>query len=83
MYQFYTVEITKTQAGEFAHDVKWYWDEDETKARLKAESSFHEIMSRAALSEYAMHSAILFSGEGMLTMNGCYRHEDPTVEPEG
>ena len=75
MYQYYTVEITKTHAGELAHDVKWHWDEDQDKARLKAESKFHEIMSRAAVSEYAMHSAIMFSEEGMLAMNGCYLHE--------
>lgn len=75
MYQYYTVEITKTHDGELAHDVKWFWDEDQDKARLKAESKFHEIMMRAAVSEYAMHSAIMFSEEGMLAMNGCYLHE--------
>lgn len=76
MYQYYTVEITKTHAGELAHDVKWHWDEDQDKARLKAESKFHEIMSRAAVSEYAMHSVILFSEEGMLVANGCYTHPE-------
>jgi hypothetical protein len=76
MYQFYTVEITKTHEGELSHDVKWHWDEDQDKARLKAESKFHEIMSRAAVSEYAMHSVILFSEEGMLVANGCYTHPE-------
>lgn len=76
MYQFYTVEITKTHEGELSHDVKWHWDEDQDKARLKAESKFHEIMMRAAVSEYAMHSAILFSEEGMLVANGCYTHPE-------
>ena len=84
MYQFYTVEITKTQAGELAHDIKWHYDEDATKAQRKAESKFHEIMSRAAVSDYAMHSAILFSEEGFLIMNQCYKHEAEPVpeEPE-
>lgn len=76
MYQFYTVEVTKTHAGELAHDVKWHWDADATKAQQKAESKFHEIMSRAAVSgdTYAMHSAILFSEEGFPIMNQCYKH---------
>ena len=50
MFQFYTVEITKTHEGELSHDIKWFWDEDATKAQRKAESKFHEIMSRAAVS---------------------------------
>ena len=75
MYQFYTVEITKDQAGEFAHDVKWHFDADATKAQLKGEAAYHEIMSRAAVSEYAEHAAILFSSEGFPLMHGCYKHE--------
>ena len=82
MYQFYTVEITKTHSGELSHDIKWFWDEDATKAQRKAESKFHEIMSRAAVSEYAMHSAILFSEEGFLIMNACYKHEAEPVSEE-
>ncbi len=77
MYQFYTVEITKTHGGELTHDVQWHWDEDLDKAQCKAESKFHEIMSRAAVSgeTYSTHSAILFSEEGFPVMNQCYRHE--------
>ena len=82
MYQYYTVEITKTHEGELAHDIKWHYDEDATKAQRKAESKFHEIMSRAAVSEYAMHSAILFSEEGFLIMNACYKHEAEPVSEE-
>lgn len=37
MYQFYTVEITKTNSGELSHDIKWHYDEDATKAQRKAE----------------------------------------------
>lgn len=81
MYQFYTVEITKTHEGELAHEIKWHYDEDATKAQRKAESKFHEIMSRAAVSDYAMHSAILFSEEGFLIMNACYKHEAEPEEP--
>ena len=76
MFQFYTVEVTKTHAGDLSHDVKWHYDEDATKAQKKGEAKFHEIMSRAAVSgdEYAMHSAILFSEEGFPLMHQCYLH---------
>lgn len=74
MYQYYTVEMQRTHEGELSHDVKWYWDEDEEKARLKAESGYHEIMSRAAISGNAMHSVIMFSEKGMLIANGYYTH---------
>lgn len=84
MYQFYTVEIKKTFAGEYEHDVKWHWDEDATKAQRKAESKYYEIMSRAAISDYAEHSAIIFSSEGFPIMNQCYKHDapQPVIEVE-
>ena len=85
MYQFYTVEIKKTHGGEFEHDVKWFWDEDINKAQRKAESHFHEILTEAAVSgdDYSEHSAIIFSEEGFLIDNKCYKHtavpqEEPT-----
>lgn len=74
MYQYYTAEITKNSNGEFAHDIKWYWDEDQEKAQLKGESKFHEICSRAAVSDYAEHSAILFASTGNRIMDKCYYH---------
>lgn len=82
MYQFYTVEITKDAEGNFSHEVKWHWDADETKAQQKGESKFYEIMSRAAVSEYAEHGAILFSSEGFPVMNKCYKHEAAPEVPE-
>lgn len=74
MYQFYTVEIKKNSAEEFEHDMNWFWDENETKAQLKGEAKFHEILSRAATSEYAEHAAILFSSKGNRIMDKCYYH---------
>ncbi len=74
MYQFYTAEIIKTQSGEFEHDIHWYWDENEHQAQLKGEAKFHEILSRAATSEYAEHAAILFSSKGNRIMDKCYYH---------
>ena len=38
MYQFYTAEIIKTQEGEFEHDIKWHYDENEQTAQLKGEA---------------------------------------------
>lgn len=85
MYQFYTAEIIKTQSGEFEHDIKWYWDENEQKAQLKGESKFHEILSRAAVSANTEHAAILFSSRGNRIMEKCYYHSseiEPTEEEE-
>lgn len=74
MYQYYTAEITKDSNGEFAHDIKWHWDEDQEKAQLKGEAKFHEICSRAAVSDYAEHTAILFASTGNRIMDKCYYH---------
>lgn len=84
MYQFYTAEIIKTQSGDFEHDIKWHWDEDEYKAQLKGEAKFHEILSRAAVSDNAEHAAILFSSRGNRIMDKCYYHTIETTpeEPE-
>lgn len=77
MYQYYTAEITKDSNGEFAHDIKWYWDEDQEKAQLKGEAKFHEICSRAAVSDYVEHAAILFASTGNRIMDKCYYHGTP------
>ena len=82
MYQFYTAEIIKTQEGEFEHDIKWHYDENEQTAQLKGEAKFHEILSRAAVSDYAEHAAILFSSRGNRIMDKCYYHSVETVTEE-
>lgn len=74
MYQNYVVEIRKNAAGEYEHDVFWAYDEDADQAMLKAESKYHEVLSRAAVSTYAEHSAILFTAEGFPKDHKCYRH---------
>ena len=78
MYQFQTAEIRKNQSGEFEHDINYFWDENETKAQLKGEAKFHEILSRAATSTYVEHAAILFSSRGNRIMDKCYRHAPET-----
>ena len=75
MYQFYIIEVKKDANGEFEHNVNWVWDANPDKARLKGEAKYHEILATAAVSEYAEHSAILFSSEGFPIMHQCYKHE--------
>ena len=76
MFQYYVVEVIKNKNGEFEHNVYWLYDEDDTKARLKGESKYHEILANAAVSENPEHSAILFSSKGLPLMFQCYEHEE-------
>ena len=76
LYQNYIVEIKKLRNGEFEHNVFWAWDENEEKARLKAESKYHEVLSVAAVSDTSEHSAILFTSKGYPLMHQSYRHEE-------
>lgn len=82
MYQYYTVEISKNTAGEFEHSVLWHYAETDEAARLKGESKFYEIMSRAAVSEFAEHGAILFSSRCKRIMDKCYIHATTPAESE-
>lgn len=74
MYQNYVVEIRGNTSGEFEHEVYWLYDEDKTQAMLKAEAKYHEVLSRAAVSNMAEHSAILFTSEGFPEKHQCYKH---------
>lgn len=73
--QFYIVEIQQNKEGEYGHIVHFVFDEDPAKARLKAESKYHEILASAAVSETLKHSAIIISDESFPVMNQCYKHE--------
>lgn len=75
MTQLYVVEIQKNANGEFGHNVFWAFDADPDKARLKGESKYYEVLSAAAISNVAEHSAILFTSEGFPLMHQCYKHE--------
>lgn len=75
MYQFYVVEVQKYANGEYGHLVHFAYDEDADKAKLKAESKYHEVLAAAAVSELPEHSAIMFSTEGFPLMHQCYKHE--------
>lgn len=74
MYQYYTVEVVKNANGEYEHSVLWHFADSDEAARLKGESKFYEIMSRAAVSEFAEHGAILFSSRCKRIMDKCYIH---------
>lgn len=79
MYQYYVTEVRKTTNGEYEHDNFWLYDEDEQTARLKGEAKYHEVLSRAAVSTYATHGAILFSSTCYPIKNDHYSHieEEP------
>lgn len=90
MNQFYIIEIQQYVSGEFGHIVHFAYDENATKARLKAEAKYHEVLASAAVSELPQHSATLLTADGRAVMNQCYKHEvvqpepepEPEVEPE-
>lgn len=82
MTQLYIVEIQKNANQEFGHNVFWVYDEEPDKARLKGESKYYEVLSAAAVSNVAEHSAILFTSEGFPLMHQCYKHEIVTEAVE-
>lgn len=79
MTQYYIIEIQLNSQGEYGHIVHWAFDENPTKARLKAESKYHQVLAAAAISELPQHSATLIASDGRCVMFQCYRHE---TEPE-
>lgn len=82
MNQFYIIEIQQYLNGEFGHIVHFAYDENPTKARLKAEAKYHEVLASAAVSELPQHSATLLTADGRAVMNQCYKHEIVQPEPE-
>ena len=82
MNQFYIIEIQQYTNGEFGHIVHVAYDENATKARLKAEAKYHQVLASAAVSELPQHSATLLTSDGRAVMNQCYRHEVVQSEPE-
>ena len=84
MTQYYIMELQKYADGSFGDIKHVAWDEDPTKARLKGESKFYEILSAAAVSELPVHAAIMFTSEGVPVMNQRYVHAvaQEEVEPK-
>ena len=82
MNQFYIIEIQQYDNGEYGHIVHYAFDEDASKARLKAESKYHEVLAAAAISELQSHAATLLTADGRAIMNQCYKHVKTAPEPE-
>lgn len=82
MNQYYIIEIQQYANGEYGHIVHFAFDADASKARLKAESKYHEVLAAAAISELQSHAATLLTADGRAIMNQCYKHTIPTPEPE-
>lgn len=82
MTQYYILEIQQYANGDYGHIVHFAYDEDDTTARLKAESKYHSVLASAAVSELPQHSATLITSNGMCIMNQCYTHVIPAPEPE-
>ena len=89
MNQYYIFEIQQYANGEYGHIVHFAFDEDPEKARLKAESKYHEVLAAAAVSELPRHAASLLASNGKCVMQQCYVHpvytepEVPAEEPAG
>lgn len=82
MYQYYIIEIQKYQDGGFGHIIHWASDENADRARMKAESKYHEVLAAAAISELPQHAATLLASDGTELMHQCYFHAAPELEPE-
>ena len=82
MNQYYIMEIQQYANGEYGHIVHFAYDEDASKARLKAESKYHEVLAAAAVSELQSHAATLLTADGRVIMNQCYKHALPQPEEE-
>ena len=82
MNQYYIIEIQQYAKGDYGHIVHYAFDADASKARLKAESKYHEVLAAAAVSELQSHSATLLTADGRAIMNQCYKHPIATPEPE-
>ena len=82
MYQYYVFEIQKYANGEFGHTVHWAAAENADRARMKAESKYHEVLAAAAISELPQHAAALLASDGAELMRQCYVHPGMFAEPE-
>ena len=82
MNQYYIFEIQQYANGEYGHIVHFAYDADASKARLKAESKYHEVLAAAAISELQSHSATLLTADGRSIMSQCYKHALPVQEEE-
>ena len=50
--------------------------------RNAAEAAFHSILAAAAVSAVEEHAAMLFTSDGRMLRNECYKHAAQEPEPE-
>jgi len=83
MYQYYIIEIQQYDNGEYGHIVHYAFDENADRARMKAESKYHEVLAAAAVSNLRQHAASMIASDGFPVMHQCYvHHVTPTAETE-
>lgn len=70
--KYYIVEI-QNDNGSYNHIVQT------ADNRQQAESIYHQVLSYAAISTLASHTAVLLTDEGFMIMSQCYKH---ATEPE-
>ena len=63
------IEIRKYKDGMFGQQVSW------AETRLFAESMYHDLLSKAALSEYPEHTVVLLEADGTEIAHQCYTHD--------
>lgn len=71
----YIVNELQTVGGTTAVLTNTYTDKNQ------AESSFHNILKYAALSQVEIHSAVMLTEDGRLVRQECYRHPRVAEEP--
>ena len=74
MYQYFVVEIQTAANGTVSYLVHQVSDDNPDTARMQAESTFHQVLAAAAISQLPAHAAIMFTSEGFPVMNQCYKH---------
>ena len=75
--KYLVIEIQVHADGQVGNIVTAYDD------RNTAESAYHSILSSAAVSELACHSALIVTEEAQVIAGARYKHEQPTPEPDG
>ena len=80
MAQYYVFEIQEYADGTYGDLKHISYDEDPEKARLKAESKYHEVLAAAAISDIPCHAVVVVSSDGFPLMHQCYKHVQSSEE---
>ena len=74
IYQYYIFIVKKDVNGEYSHEVKWAYDEDEIKAYDKGENIYYDELSKAAINDTVFTSVTLISANGEMKKCNCKYH---------